>query len=631
LSTLKIIAKNVNIHPKKFKVRTKVNFTLSFSLNVDLPEYSQLIFQFRGGRNNKNDWYFLQSEDPKNHGFITLNLVQNYQMIPIITTGKQLTARYLILETNGIPKNQKIEFTVKNTLVQSIVEKEKKVEILLQIGRNKPIPVQNSPSLNIISGDMQNITIIVPSVICENEDAPILLRIEDKFHNLVKNFEGKIELWKKNLNGNREKFKDINITKSDNGIKHVNKVFFKQKGIYQVEAKFRDKIYGSNLIECKKKVDKRLYWGFIHGHTQKSDGMLSLNDYFQNLIDAGLDFGTNTEHDRIWETSNEDFKEIKEKIEKLNQEGKLVSLFGYEWGKWYTRYGDICIYHKDDSIPIFRSEINKFNSIKKVIKILEKYMGKVLMVGHHSALRPGFRDWNYFHKDLEKLVEIYSCWGNQEYSYFSGNPLPPRYKFFGYGEYARKRGAILESSSSFVQNALEKGYKLGFTAGGDDHYGIYPSGPIDTDNGIYPPGIMAIWTSSKLTKEHLWRALYNRRCYGTTGPRVIIEFYLNGFEMGDIININENKDLFQKRILNFKLISPLKIREIHIIRNNKIFKKLLPKETTIDHSLIDNQNFSEICFRSDITSENFIFYYLRIFLQGKNMAWSSPIWISDMG
>ncbi|TFF89799.1 MAG: hypothetical protein EU548_06280, partial [Promethearchaeota archaeon] len=434
MSNSKIIAKNVNIHPKKFKVRTKASFTFCFTLNVDLPKYSELIIQFRGGRNNKNDWYFLQAEDPQKYGFIALNLVQNYQIIPIITTGKQLTARYLILETNGIPKDQKIEFTVKNALVQSIAEKEKKIKILIQIGRSKPIPVQDPPTLNIISGNMQNISVVAPSIIRENEDASILLRIEDKFHNLVKNFDGKIELWKKNLDGNREKLKDINIIKSDGGIKHIDEVFFKKKGIYQIEAKFKDKIYGSNLVDCKKEVYKRLYWGFIHGHTQKSDGMLSLNEYFQNLVDAGLDFGTNTEHDRIWETSNEDFKEIKEKVEELNQEGKLVSLFGYEWGKWYTGYGDICIYHKDGSIPIFRSEINKFNSIKKLIKKSKKYVGELLMVGHHSALRPGFRDWNYFNKDLEKLVEIYSCWGNQEYSYFSGNPLPPRYKFFGYGE-----------------------------------------------------------------------------------------------------------------------------------------------------------------------------------------------------
>ena len=38
-------------------------------------------------------------------------------------------------------------------------------------------------------------------------------------------------------------------------------------------------------------------------------------------------------------------------------------------------------------------------------------------------------------------------------------------KFFGYGKNAKKRGAILEKKKCFVQDALARGFKLGFTAG----------------------------------------------------------------------------------------------------------------------------------------------------------------------
>ncbi|MEJ2250842.1 MAG: DUF3604 domain-containing protein, partial [Candidatus Lokiarchaeota archaeon] len=369
-----------------------------------------------------------------------------------------------------------------------------------------------------------------------------------------------------------------------------------------------------------------LFWGFIHGHTQKSDGMIPISDYFQNLVDADLDFGTNTEHDRLWETKNQDFLEIKKFVEKINEEGNLLSLFGYEWGSWYSRFGDICIYHKNDTIPILRSELNKFNSTSKLIKNLKKYRGKVLLIGHHTALRPGFRDWRWFDADLERLVEIYSCWGNQEYSFFQGNPLPPRYKFFGYGRYARKRGAILEKKGSFVQDALMKGYKLGFTAGGDDHFGIYPSGPVDPDNGIYPPGIMAIWASN-LNKKNLWKSLISRKCYGTTGPRVIIEFFINHYEMGDICNVQDDNDLVHKRKIKFKIISSQRIEKIHLVRNNEIYKEFTPEKEIIERNLYDKQDFFKYSFMNFNKSEKVIFYYLRIFLERNQMAWSSPIWI----
>jgi len=360
--------------------------------------------------------------------------------------------------------------------------------------------------------------------------------------------------------------------------------------------------------------------------------MRSVYEYFANLIKAGLDFGTSTEHDHAWETSDEDFNEVKKLVEKYNNNDTFVSLFGYEYGTWYSGYGDICIYHKDNNIPIFRSNVNKYNSTKKLFKNLKHYKDKILLIGHHTALRPGHRNWEYFDQSLEKLVEIYSTWGNQEYPYSEGNPLPPRYKFFGYGKYARKRGAILGKEGSYVKEALQRGYKLGFVAGGDDHFGLFPSGPIDIDNGIYPSGIMAIWSyKDKLDKNELWKALNNRKCYGTTGPRVILEFWLEKFFMGDIIELfeNENNNLYYKRKLSLKIYSPLLIRKIEIVRNNKIIADIIVESKNYNLNYIDTEDFNLISLNhtNPKKNENFCFYYPRIFLSNQHMAWGSPIWL----
>jgi hypothetical protein len=354
--------------------------------------------------------------------------------------------------------------------------------------------------------------------------------------------------------------------------------------------------------------------------------MRTPEEYFNNLKKAGLDFGTSTEHDHLYETSEKDFEEIKKIVEEYNVENKFITLFGYEYGTWYTGYGDICIYYRDNSLPILRSEINKYNSTTKINKNLEPYHQKVLMVGHHTALKPGYRNWDYFNNKLERLVEIYSSWGNQENSYKEGNPLSPRYKFFGYGPFARKRGAILGKEGSYVQDALQRGYKLGFTAGGDDHLGIYPSGGVDMENGIYPPGIMAVWAEN-LTRESLWKALINRKCYGTTGPRLIIKFSLQDYTMGDIIKILDNPKFKLSRELKIQVISPLKIENVQIIRNKKVIKDFTQGTHIFEEKFEDLEPINRIYLNHCQKKEKFVYYYVRILLEENNMAWTSPIWI----
>ena len=610
------IIENLSIIPEKVKVRDFVNLVITFNLNFDLPKDSFLIFRYRGGRNNKNDWYYIQPYDPNSNGYIVLSTNESIKFLPILITGKDLLVKFLVCEDKGIKKGSLLQLKIYNTLVQSLVEQNKKIEIIIEIPGQKPIHLKNPPSINVVNlVELDHFTIISPSIVGLNEEFNVLIRAEDKFKNVIKEFNDKIQLFQLGPPNNRENLLEIQFNQQNQGIIRKHGLKFSKTGLFYLEILYNDQYFTSNPILCiQNPLKRQLYWGYIHGHSLKSDGIRELDEFFENLINAGLDFGTVTEHDHIWETSDDDFKEIKQKIKKLHRNNEFVSFFGYEYGTWYSGYGDICIYHYDDNIPIFRSEINKYNSTRKLIKHLKQYDGKSLMIAHHTALRPGYRNWDYFENSLERLVEIYSTWGNQEYSSLQGNPLPPRYKFFGYGKYARKRGAILEKKGSFVSDALEKGYKLGFVAGGDDHFGIYPS------------GIMAIWAEN-LTKKSLWDALHNRKTYGTTGPRVIIEFHLNSYFMGDIIDLDQAPHLISKRTMKASIYSPFSIEKIELIRNNSVINVLLVNHEHTNYEYIDLDLFNKIALKNSQKNEIFIFYYIRVFISNNNMAWSSPIWL----
>ncbi len=629
----KIIPTFIEISPEKLVARQNCDIKIVFSLEIDLPEFTSIKFRFRGGRNNKNDWYTLQSEDNSTEGFASLKAGELNDFIPVVITGKELSVKFIVSNTSGIKRGTPIVFNIYKTLSQSLEENYKLIEIFIEIPGKPALKVNPVPTIEINAQLFHHITVICPSTVQPSESFKTLLRFEDKFHNLYKQVGGEIHLqiidikdkYTSNLNSVR-----IEIQKDFNGVLKLENFHVSKPGIYKIKVQFRDRNYLSNPIWCRNESIEsqiNLYWGFIHAHSTYSDGVRDLEEFFDNLISAGLDFGTTTEHDHSWETSDDDFTQVKEIVEKSNSRNDFSSLFGYEYGKWYSGQGDICVYSKDKDLKVLRSEVNKFNSLTKLFSQLKTTNNKdVLLIAHHTALKSGYRNWDYFDNDLEKLVEIYSTWGNQEYLSLDGNPLPPRYKFFGYGKYARDKGPILEKKGSTVIDALKKGYKLGFTAGGDDHFGNYPSGPINPDTGMYSPGILAVWSKAN-TREDIWNSLVMRHCYGTTGPRIILEFSIDNQEMGDIVQIDNISILNTYRLFKFRIISPIRVKSLEIVRNGDVLISKKYDKFVIEDDLTDSDLFSDIALTHISKTERFIFYYLRIFLDFENMAWSSPIWI----
>ncbi|TFG05915.1 MAG: hypothetical protein EU539_08870 [Promethearchaeota archaeon] len=96
--------------------------------------------------------------------------------------------------------------------------------------------------------------------------------------------------------------------------------------------------------------------------------------------------------------------------------------------------------------------------------------------------------------------------------------------------------------------------------------------------------------------------------------------------MGDIIDLSENPELLNNRKISMMIVSPIMIHRIELIRNNIILQKFMIKSHEANLKIQDNETFNLIALNNSQKNEKFIFYYLRIFLEDDNMAWSSPIW-----
>ena len=98
-----------------------------------------------------------------------------------------------------------------------------------------------------------------------------------------------------------------------------------------------------------------------------------------------------------------------------------------------------------------------------------------------------------------------------------------------------------------------------------------------------------------------------------------------------IINIKDEPNLNEGRIIAMEILSPILIDKVELIRNNTVIKKIDGiNSTKMEITHMDTDNFKEIAEKHVNQEELFVFYYARIFLTGENMAWSSPIWIIQL-
>jgi hypothetical protein len=84
----------------------------------------------------------------------------------------------------------------------------------------------------------------------------------------------------------------------------------------------------------------------------------------------------------------------------------------------------------------------------------------------------------------------------------------------------------------FWRDALQRGYHVGVVAGSDDHMGR-PGGsyPGRNDRRFVYGGLTAIY-ADELSRRSLFDALQARRCYATTGARILLRVDVDGHVMG---------------------------------------------------------------------------------------------------
>ncbi|OGV74686.1 MAG: hypothetical protein A3K19_25460 [Lentisphaerae bacterium RIFOXYB12_FULL_65_16] len=284
---------------------------------------------------------------------------------------------------------------------------------------------------------------------------------------------------------------------------------------------------------------------------------------------------------------------------------RFVTFKGWECGMGVQ--GDRClIYREADVEPNFRiprASDRDPTFAHALLRFCRESKYRII-TSNHSFMK--YLDWSVFDPEIDRIIEVYSCWG--AYESRADNPLNS------------KRRPKNQSG----MYALSLGYTPGFVAAGDSHLG-YPGRSIMCGDPYrcqnWKAGLAAVY-APELTREAVWDALHARHCYGTTGARIVLRFHLNGERMGSRVEYDAADERLRVRTLRATVVGTDHIRRVDIIKNNALLHRVEPG-----------------CDRAEVTFEDRFdrapstrdWYYLRVFQSDGNAAWSSPIWVGPRG
>ena len=470
-------------------------------------------------------------------------------------------------------------------------------------------------SMDVRGGELANIRILSPSFVTKNKRFDVIVRFEDRYGNLTNNApdDTLIELSHEHL---RENLK-WKLFVPETGFISLPNLYFNEEGVYTIQLLNTDtkKVFCSPPIRCFADNNKHLYWGLLHGESERFDSTENIENCLRHFRDdRAFNFYGTSSFESQEETSNDMWKLITQNITEFDEDDRFTTFLGFQWAGEHKTEGLRHIIYNKDNKSIQRKKDIRSNSLKKIYKAATpKEFISIPSFSMAKGVEYNFED---FDPEFERVVEIYNSWGSSESTKKEGNPRPI---------FAPGPGGYQESAEGSVQKALQKNYRFGFVAGGLDDRGIYAD-LFDSSQEQYSPGLTAIAAPTH-TRESLFEALYQRSCYATTGERIIVGLSLAGVPMGAETGNAQKHGLSVNRHLSGYVAGTTKLQSVEIVRNGKVIKKFEPNKYYLDFTYDDLTPLVSVCIDAKDKKPPFAYYYIRVIQEDGHMAWSSPIWV----
>ena len=359
-----------------------------------------------------------------------------------------------------------------------------------------------------------------------------------------------------------------------------------------------------------------IYFGEFHWHTDLSgDGQRRLEDAMASARDElCLDFAGPSEHLGIagaHYTRNRPEEYIARICKAVEVPGKFTTIAGAELN---TRYGHSNAYAEDfDTFAQFMSRLPtelapQANPNRYPHEPLRAIMpeGKMLYAPHHS--------------NMDSSPAVSAADGRPLWCAMP-LPQPADRTFMRLFEMCQVRGTFESEATDekwgvshgglggSAQTALMKGYRIGFYAGSDNHQG-WP-----TRGGKGCVGVTGVMAAS-LDQKSIFQALYNRRCYASSGARIVADATLNGAPIGSELNLKPGAE----RVFKIRICGAAPLEAVQIVSFGCVLAELPVDGKSLDFEAEWRDE------RPGRPLEDY-YYYVRARQADGHRVWLSPWWV----
>ena len=562
----------------------------------------------RIGMRHLVQWSPPQTKNPRAAGYLTVKAPEG--VTPKVATGgsrffRQYFAWQNMVEATlpkqGLEAGQTLRLTYGDRSggspgmrVQPFDEKRFVFKVYVDVlGKGEYLPLAESPSIEVVASAPHRLSVAMPSDAVAGEPTWCLVRAEDRYGNPAPRYRGTVYLETGDL---RKRLPPRHtFTEADGGVHRFEGIILRRVGSHTVSATDGTLRAKSNPVRVAGQRPKELLlWGDIHGHTLHSDGRGTVEEFydFAERV-AGLDFCAVSDH--AFEVLDPMWAHSKAVTNARNRPGRFVTFNAYEWSGNTNVGGDHNLYFLDDDPPLFRSgnyysPLNlqmhhgpeaPVKHITEVFAAIEKLAAqrRAFCIPHFGGRRGNPR-WH--HPGAQRLIEIFS-------------------------EHRR--------SEDWATTFLVKGHRVGIMASTDGHYGNpghgYLKPSYQWDRQEIGMASVAVYAAER-TRESVFGALYDRRCYATSGDRIILDVRADGHPMGSEFRTATPPTL------TIEAIGTAPIARVEIKKNSKIVHTAAPGEPSV------TLEWRDPAFGADATS----YYYVRILQKDREEAISSPIWVN---
>jgi hypothetical protein len=337
----------------------------------------------------------------------------------------------------------------------------------------------------------------------------------------------------------------------------------------------------STVVRAGSLQDWNYYYGSVHNHTIVSGedeavgAPLQAYTYARDI--AGLDFMGVADH--AGGITAEEWQETKDAAEAMNEAGRFVTFWGFEWSP--KTLGHITIVNTADYCS--NSSKTNTNTVAGLIAWVKARPDGFAIFNH-----PGEKDST-----------------GEEFAHFE---LPPCDQFVGmelwnkkddFRPYYYAAGYFPEDGFNYFDEAQARNWYLGAWGGHDDHTGTW---------GTYND-YRACILSRDLSRAALIQAFRERRIYTSADKNLKLYFELGGGVMGSRVYAGADLPLIVELSDAGETFS-----RIDLIRNGGVQKSWKPSGS--------NVAIEELL---QVTPGDW--YYIRVIESDGDQAFSSPVWV----